>query len=139
MGLVYANLRLVNSEDKALARRGFLPANEVKSVEVTALVDSGAYMMCLNETIQAQLDLPLINEQAFQMADGQVAKRPVVGPLEVEFANRSTSCRAVILPGDAEILLGSIPMEDLDVVILPKEQKLVVNPEHPYVAQKKLK
>lgn len=139
MGLVYANLRLVNSGDKELAQRGFLSAEAIKSVEVTALVDSGAYMMCLNEVIQAQLDLPLINEQAFAMADGQVVKLPVVGPLEVEFSNRSTSCRAVILPGNAEIMLGSIPMEDLDVIILPREQKLVVNPEHPYVAQKKLK
>jgi hypothetical protein len=39
--------------------------------------------------------------------------------------------------GDA--LLGSIPMEDMDVILHPKEQKLVVNPENPYVAKKSLK
>jgi hypothetical protein len=47
--------------------------------------------------------------------------------------------RAIVLPGDAEILLGAIPMEDMDVLIDPRQQKLVVNPKHPYVATKHLK
>jgi hypothetical protein len=45
----------------------------------------------------------------------------------------------MVLPGDAEILLGAIPTEDMDVLIDPKQQKLIVNPEHPYIAQKHLK
>jgi hypothetical protein len=47
--------------------------------------------------------------------------------------------RAVVLPGTAEVLLGSIPLEDLDVVIDPKQQRLIVNPESPYIATKYLK
>ena len=45
----------------------------------------------------------------------------------------------MVLPGDAEVLLGAIPLEDMDVVIDPKQQKLIVNPAHPYIAQKHLK
>jgi hypothetical protein len=55
------------------------------------------------------------------------------------FGNRETTVRAMVLPGDAEVLLGSIPMEDLDVLIDPRSQQLIVNPENPYMAKKPLK
>jgi hypothetical protein len=45
----------------------------------------------------------------------------------------------MVLQGDCEPLLGAIPLEDLDVVILPLRQEMIVNPEHPYYAQMKLK
>jgi hypothetical protein len=44
-----------------------------------------------------------------------------------------------VLPGNAEVLLGSIPMEDLDVLIHPLRQELIVNPEHPDMAMVKIK
>jgi hypothetical protein len=68
-----------------------------------------------------------------------VIELPVVRPVKVIFKNRPTSCRALVLPGDTEPLLGAIPMEGLDVILLPKEQKMVVNPESPLIAKKKLK
>ena len=45
----------------------------------------------------------------------------------------------MVLPGDNEPLLGAIPLEDMDVLIHPLRQELIVNPEHPYFAQMKLK
>ena len=139
MGLVYADLELVNSGDIVLAKRGFMPSDEIRKIKVSALVDSGAYMMCINENIKNQLGLDVIDTMEAEMADGRLERLEVVGPVEVMFKNRSTSCRAAVLPGDAEVLLGSIPMEDMDVVILPKEQRLVVNPATPYLAKKKIK
>ncbi len=44
----------------------------------------------------------------------------------------------MIIP-DGEALLGAIPMEDINVIIHPREQKLVVNPDNPFIAKKKLK
>ena len=46
---------------------------------------------------------------------------------------------AMVLKGYAEPLLGVIPMEDMDVLIHPLRQELVVNPEHPFFAQMKIK
>ncbi|WP_157098062.1 hypothetical protein [Niabella ginsenosidivorans] len=46
---------------------------------------------------------------------------------------------AMVIPGENELLLGAIPMEDMDVLIHPQRRELVVNPEHPYYAQMKLK
>ena len=139
MGLIYAKIQLINSGDVYLAQKGYLKEEDIKKLEVEALVDSGAYMLAINEGIKIQLDLPKIEEQVAELADGSQQKLEIVGPVEVHFENRSTSCRAMVLPGDAEVLLGSIPMEDLDVLIHPKQQKLIVNPESPYFAKKSLK
>ena len=139
MGLIYANLKLYNSFDLGLLDKKMIKPNQVRSTDIVALVDSGAYVMCINESIQKILQLDNIGSQKGELANGDVVELPVVGPLEVLFENRSTSCRAVVFPGDTEPLLGSIPMGDLDVVLLPKEQKMVVNPESPLIAKKKLK
>lgn len=139
MGLVYAEIDLISVDDLVLHRRGYLDEDKIKQVKVKALVDSGAYMLCINENVRAQLDLPIIEKQFGTLADETLIEFDVVGPVEVRFENRSTSVRATVLPGDAEILLGAIPMEDMDVLIDPRGEKLVVNPKHPYVATKHLK
>jgi clan AA aspartic protease len=139
MGLVYAEIDLLNGGDVYLQRQKMLDENDVRQVRVKALVDSGAYNLSINETVRAQLDLPFIEKQIVTLADESLIEVEVVGPVEVRFENRSTTVRAIVLPGDAEVLLGAIPMEDMDVLIDPKQRKLVVNPKHPYVAQKHLK
>ena len=139
MGLVYAEIDLISGDDIVLHRRGFIKENEIKQTTVTALVDSGAYMLSINENIKAQLDLPTIENQFVTLADDSLLEVEIVGPVEVRFENRSTTVRAAVSPGDAELLLGAIPMEDMDVLIDPRQRKLVVNPKHPYVATKHLK
>lgn len=139
MGLVYAEIDLTSVDDQALHRRGFLDEEKIKQVRVNALVDSGAYNLCINETVQTQLDLPFLEKQFVTLADDTLLEVDFVGPVDVRFGNRSTTVRALVLPGDAEVLLGAIPMEDMDVLIDPRQQKLVVNPKHPYVATKHLK
>lgn len=139
MGLVYAEIDLISVEDTFLHRRGVLDKDQIKHVRVNALVDSGAYNLCINETVQTQLDLPFIEKQIVTLADDTLIEVDFVGPVDIRFENRSTTVRALVLPGDAEVLLGAIPMEDMDVLINPREQKLVVNPKHPYVATKHLK
>lgn len=37
-------------------------------------------------------------------------------------------------PGDSEPLLGAIPLEEMDVVIDPQREELIVNPLHPDAA-----
>lgn len=139
MGLVYAEIELVRTADLVLFEESIIKEGQIKKMTVTALVDSGAYMLAINETVKAQLDLRFIDEQIAELADGSKVKLEIVGPVEVRFGNRSTTCRAVVLPGDAEILLGAIPMEDMDVIIHPREQKMMVNPKSPNYAQKSLK
>lgn len=139
MGLVYAEIELINGEDLTLAKRSMIGEEEIKRLRVTALVDSGSYMLCINESIQEQLKFPVVEKRSGQMANGTIVEYDVVSHVELKFKNRRTMCNAMILPGDNEVLLGAIPLEDMDVLIHPQRQELIVNPEHPYVAQMKLK
>ncbi|WP_416441352.1 clan AA aspartic protease [Phnomibacter sp. MR] len=139
MGLVYAEIELINGDDLALQRRYIIGEEEVKRMKVTALVDTGSYMLCINENIQEQLQLPVVEKRKAQLANGEIVECDVVAPLEVKFKNRRTSVNAMVLPGDSEVLLGAIPLEDMDVLIHPLRQELIVNPDHPYFAQMKLK
>lgn len=139
MGLVYADITLINGEDLILAKRHIIGQDEVKKMTVSMLADSGSYMMAINETIQEQLQLPVLEKRKAQMANGNVEEYEVAGPIEVKFKNRRCSVDAMVLPGDNEPLLGAIAMEDMDVLIHPQRQELIVNPEHPYFAQLKMK
>lgn len=131
MGHVYAEIELINAEDVMAARRYLIGEEEIRRTNVTMLVDSGAYMLTINENIQAYLQLPVRHRKRCEIADGRVIECDVVGPVEVRFGNRDASCNAFVLPGDSEPLLGAIPMEEMDVLIDMQRQKLVVNPEHP--------
>jgi clan AA aspartic protease len=139
MGLVYADIELINGEDLAMARRHIIGDDEVKRIHVNILVDTGSYMLAINENIKEQLQLPVVETRKAQTATGQIVECEVEAPVELRFKNRSTTCRAIVLPGDAEPLLGAIPLEDMDVLIHPLRNELIVNPEHPYFAQMKMK
>lgn len=131
MGLVYAEVELINADDMGCVRRHIIGEEEVRRTRVTMLVDSGAYMMCINENIQEYLQLPFIEKQKVELANGKVVECDIVGPLHVKFANRTATCATFVLPDDTEPLLGAIPLEEMDVLIHPSRQELVVNPKHP--------
>ncbi|HEU4556054.1 MAG TPA: aspartyl protease family protein [Chitinophaga sp.] len=122
-----------------LVRRGYMDQDEVKRMWVNALVDTGSYMLAINENIQEQLQLPVVEKGKAQLANGHIVECDVVAPVELRFKNRQTTCRAMVLPGNSEPLLGAIPLEDMDVLIHPLRQELIVNPDHPYFAQMKMK
>ena len=60
MGLIYAEIELINGEDLVLARRNYIGEDEIKRMYVNMLVDTGSVYMCINENIQEQLKLPVL-------------------------------------------------------------------------------
>lgn len=138
MGL-YADITLISGEDLILAKRNIIGEEEIKQITVSMHVDTGSIYMCINETIKEQLQLPVIEKCKGQMTNGEVVEYDLVGPIEVRFKNRRCNVDAMVLPGDDEPLLGAIPLGDMDVLINPYRRELIVNPEHPYFAQMKLK
>lgn len=139
MGIIYAEIELINGDDLALARRHIIGEDEIKRMTVSMLVDTGSVYMCINQSVQEQLQLNIVEKRKGQLADGSIVEYDVAGPIEVRFRNRRCVIDAMVLPGDSEMLLGSIPLEDMEVVIHPYRRELIVNPEHPYFAQMKLK
>jgi clan AA aspartic protease len=120
MGLVLAKVLLENPQEPGL-----------KGIEVDALVDSGAVHLRIPEHIQIQLKFREIDKKEVTLADGSKKLVSYVGPVMIRFKNRAGFAGALVL-GD-QVLLGAIPMEDLDLVILPKEKKLDVNPDSPNI------
>jgi clan AA aspartic protease len=134
MGMVYAVIELINGDDIACAKRHVIGEEEIRRINVRMLVDTGAYMLCINENIQEYLQLRLKYRKPLELADGRIVECDIVGPVEVKFANRDATCNAFVLPGDSEPLLGAIPLEEMDVVIDPQREELIVNPLHPDAA-----
>jgi clan AA aspartic protease len=121
MGTVHAKITLENPKRAKL-----------KPIQVNALVDTGSLFLCLPEKVRLQLHLEATSEKEFTTADGKRCLCPYVGPVRVQFENRECYVGAVVL-GD-EVLLGAVPMEDMDLVIIPSVRRLVVNPLHPNFA-----
>ncbi|MEO7309217.1 MAG: clan AA aspartic protease [Chitinophagaceae bacterium] len=139
MGLIHAEVELINAAEMEMAKRHLIGEEEIRRMHSIMLVDTGAYNLCINENIQAQLQLPFIEKRGGTTADGRWIDLDVVGPVHVKFKNRNTVCTAMVLPGNSEPLLGAIPLEDMDVIIHPLRQELIVNPDHPYMAVMSLK
>jgi clan AA aspartic protease len=104
----------------------------LKAIESDALVDTGSLFLCLPEEIRLQLKLESTSEKGVTTADGKRQLCPYVGPVRVTFKNRECYVGAVVL-GD-EVLLGAVPMEDMDLVVIPSARKVVPNPLHPNFA-----
>lgn len=113
MGLIYAEIELINGDDLALERKYIIDKDEVKRMRLTVLVDTGSYMLCINECIQEQMQFPVVEKRKAETADGRIVECDVVSSVELRFKNRATTCRAMVLPGNNEPLLGAIPLEDM--------------------------
>ena len=63
-------------------------------------------MLPINDAIVDQLDLSVLESTEVVLADGSLRKCDLVGPIDIRFKNRSTTCRALVLPWVDEVLLG---------------------------------
>jgi len=139
MGHVYADITLLNGYEVTAAKKGLMPESDVKQLTVRAMVDSGAMTLTINEEIAKKLDLVVQKRQEVVLADGSIRRCDYVGPVHIHFENRFAGGNAIALPGADEVLLGVIPLEEMDVIIDPITQKLAVHPERPLMAQMKVK
>ena len=108
------------------------PANRsLQPVTALALVDTGALHLCLPEHIAIQLDLRELEKREVTLANGHRITVPYCGPVQIHFKNRHCFTGAMVM-GD-EPLLGAIPMEDMDLVIIPGLRQVDVNPASPNI------
>ena len=126
MGYVFAQVVLSNP-----MRQGLTP------LSVKALVDTGALMLCIPEHVAVQLDLKAESMREVSVADGRSSTVPYVGPIRVAFGKRFCYVGALVL-GD-EVLLGAVPMEDMDLVIDSGREMLTVDPASPNLPHARVK
>lgn len=124
-------LKLTNSFDEEAVARGLMRPEEIRSVEVDALVDTGATALAIPADIAALLGVREIRRVQVGMADGTTRVVPVVGGLSIEIVGRGMFCDAFVLPEGATPLIGQIQLEMLDLVVDPKSREVSVNPASP--------
>ena len=121
MGVARAKIRLENPKRP-----------DLQAIEVEALADTGAPFLCIPDNIRIQLQLEATSQKEVATADGRRSLQPYVGPIRIQFENRECYVGAVVLGDD--VLLGAVPMEDMDLVVIPSARRVAVNPEHPNFA-----
>ena len=125
MGLIFAEIDLTNEDDLVLRRHGYLPEDKVRRVRCRALVDTGAYDLVLNEEIRNQLGLFTVEKDQVTLADERRIRVDMVGPVHIQFENRTTTVKAVLMPDTSVVLLGAMPMQALHVYVDPVSERLV--------------
>jgi clan AA aspartic protease len=132
MGRIEAAIELINSLDLIEAAEHNIGEDEIRRYSCTSLVDTGSQYLCINENIQQVLQLRKIGTKRVMLANDQPIECDFVGPVEIKFKNRTVECaKVIVLPGGAEPLLGLLPLEEMDVVIVLNRNELIVNPDHP--------
>ena len=105
---------------------------ELAPVEAQAFADTGAVHLCVPEHIAVQLRLEEYDRKEVVIADGSRRVVPYMGPLEIPFKNR-VAIEGALVFGD-QVLLGAIPIEDMDLVVLLRSRRVDVNPKSPNIA-----
>jgi predicted aspartyl protease len=129
MGRITATIKVRNAFDEMAAKQGTLEESAVRFVEVEALADSGATLLCLKQSIVQQLGLPLLGERKFRTANG-VATRRIYQGAHLFIMGRDTSVNVSEVTDDCPNLIGQIPLEELDFVLDMPGHQIIPNPAH---------
>ena len=124
MGFVHAEITLKNVEDVFKAKSGLIKDHEIRQATVMAMVDTGAITLVINEKLRLQLGLGIQGERQATLANDAKETVKIAEPVVVHWKNRDMVCRPLVISGDGEILLGVIPLEDMDLMIDPVRQVL---------------
>ncbi|MDR1948336.1 MAG: aspartyl protease family protein [Spirochaetaceae bacterium] len=124
MGTVYTEITLKNAGDTEEVERGLRAETAVRSVTVTAMVDTGCGTLLIGEKLREKLGLAVRGLRGGTLADGTRRICQVTGPVEIHWKDRSMTCQPLVVPGSEEVLLGSIPLEDMDLLVDPVRKEL---------------
>ena len=125
MGKVFAAVTLKNVKDMGHAKDGFIKEDEVRSMTISALVDTGAMSLCITEEIRKALGLEIVGNQPVRVANGLRVSGKKTEPVEVTWKDRFMACTPVIIPGGQHTLLGVTILESLDLIVNPVKEELV--------------
>jgi len=124
MGSVTAEITVKNAGDITLAHAGFIAEKDVRTVSLSAVVDTGATTLMINEDIFDQLGLSSLETRDINLAGGGKIECKVTDPVQIQWKDRFVSVNAVVLPG-GKPLLGVIPLEFMDLIVDPVRCELV--------------
>ncbi|MDR3148144.1 MAG: aspartyl protease family protein [Treponema sp.] len=117
-------ITLINAGDMVKARDGFIPKDNIRAVTIEAMPDTGAWTLVINEETRQQLGLAIEGSITSTLADGSTAEYKQTEAVKIQWNDRSTTQQALVVPGADDILLGSLPLEALDLMVDPVNERL---------------
>ncbi len=130
LGKVLVTATIENLQDAFDAKRGLLPADQVRRIEVTdAIIDTGATTLLLPKRMIAALGLEPLRTRHSRGLGGDFIL-PVYGTVRLTIQGRDCVLDVGEIGDEYPVLVGQIPLEALDWVIDTKGQRLVGNPDH---------
>ena len=125
MGRVVGKVELVNHVDAIKAEIGVLPPENVRRVQIDAIVDTGASHLVIPQSVADALGVPVIGETTVRYADHRQAAKSIVSDVEVHVLSRDGVFKAIVEPDRKDVLLGAIVLEDMDFIVDCRTQTLV--------------
>ncbi len=125
VGPFSVDLEIANNDDRALARRGLLPAKQVRRQRISGVVDSGAAMLVLPQAVVKSLGLPLGGKINVRYADGRRAQRREAEGAHITLQGRQGTFDAIIEPKRKNALIGAMVLERLDLLVDCQHQRLM--------------
>jgi len=124
MGEVTTEITLKNGADLILAQKGHIAEQNIRSITVTALVDTGATTLVIGENLRKNLGLAVIDSRVVTLAGGSKTSCAVAEPVQICWKDRTSLIRPWVMPQEDEILLGVIPLEEMDLIVDPVNRSL---------------
>ena len=129
MSVFKEEITLANAGDKVRVECGIL--KEIRSVTLEAMPDTGAWTrqqglaLVINEETRQKLGLAIEEMTESTLADGKTGAYGITEGVKIRWKNRSTIHPAVVVPDAKEILLGALPLEAMDLMVDPVNERLV--------------
>lgn len=125
MGRFKVDLELANNDDLAMVKRGHLEPDKVHRVTIQGVVDSGAAHLVLPAAVSKQLGLVPTSKVKVRYADRRSATRDRVSGVFLQLLGRDGIFSATLEQKRDTALIGAIVLEELDLLIDCKNQRLV--------------
>jgi clan AA aspartic protease len=102
-----------------------------KSVEVEAVIDTGATMVVLPQDIVSELGLKKIREVKVKYANNSVESKFIYAVATIEIKGRTGNFDVLAEVEGSQPLIGQVVLEVLDLVVDPRSRALMPNPRSP--------
>lgn len=129
MGEIAVTVKLTNALDEERAAEGEISREQVRSLDVQAIVDTGAVRSVIPQFVLNKLGSRIRGQEVAEYADGRQESVGRTAPILFEIMGRETSDEALVL-GD-EVLIGQTILEKLDLLADCRNRRLIPNPDHP--------
>jgi clan AA aspartic protease len=129
MGEVRVKVKLTNGVEEALVRRGLLAADQVRSYEANALVDTGAVRSVIPVQVVQHLGLEIARKTRATYANDSSEDVDVSEMVGIDLIDRRTTEEMLVL--GSEVVIGQTVLESLDLLVDCTNLRVIPNPAHP--------